>query len=500
MAALTKLVQVMPSALRERVDTLGEVTVRHRPRRPGGPTATRRPTSAILMALAQACRREDRLRFDYRTGDDRTSRRHVEPHRLVSLRNRWYLVAFDLDRDDWRTFRVDRVGPPGRDRLPAASTARRPTPPRSSPRASPCGSTSIQARVRFPVPPAVVAREIAPTVGVIEPDRADATTHGRRDRRRRRLDRPLPGRPAVPVRGPRPAEVRHEVAAHARRLLALRRRAGASDRVRSRCRGGGRARRPTAGRSTTRRTRRADGSSAREPQRRRCGGSRGTGRGPGGRLGRAQVHTDGRRPRRRVDERGAVVLRQGVEQRRRSGPGRVRSSGGMPTAAAMPEVPELARVARRGATRAWPRPARRRASGVQNSTQVGEHRRDRRRPSVGRDALGEVAPRAASSTSGCRPTSPRRPASMRRTQPRPSRCSTRAPVAGGEVHGRRLVLPGAVEAHQRGRAPPTMRATNDERPSASRRTTSSGTSATSTSSSGPTAGRRIASGVASSAP
>src|SRR4029077_13212189 len=107
---LAKLVQVMPSALRERIDTLGQVTVRLS--RARGPDDDQVTDIGILMALAQACRRMDRLRFDSRTGDDRASRRHVEPHRLVSLRNRWYLVAYDLDREDWRTYRIDRLGPP----------------------------------------------------------------------------------------------------------------------------------------------------------------------------------------------------------------------------------------------------------------------------------------------------------------------------------------------------------------------------------------------------
>ena len=172
-AALTKLAQVLPSALRERVDTLGEVTVRI------GRAPSIDPDSAtdvaVLMTLAQACRREERLRFDYRTGDDRTSRRHVEPHRLVSLRNRWYLVAFDLDREDWRTFRIDRVGPP-------ASTGVRST-PRPAPDAAALVAEGVavraydtRARVRLPVPPAVAAREIPPTVGVIERTRTGATS------------------------------------------------------------------------------------------------------------------------------------------------------------------------------------------------------------------------------------------------------------------------------------------------------------------------------------
>ena len=218
-AAMTKLLQVMPSALRDRVDTLGEVTVRigRTPASPDGPTAA---DVATLMALAQACRSEERLRFDYRTGDDRTGRRHVEPHRLVSLRNRWYLVAFDLDRDDWRTFRVDRVGPPVR------------TGVRSTPRPAPDAAAlvaegvavrvyDIQARVRVPVPPAVAAREIGPTVGVIETTRADATSTvvvigGDADWIARYLaSLPFP----FEVLGP--DEVRREVEALGRRLLGV---------------------------------------------------------------------------------------------------------------------------------------------------------------------------------------------------------------------------------------------------------------------------------------
>ena len=61
------------------------------------------------MTLAMCCRRGERVTFTYRTGDDRVTERRVEPHRLVSLGRRWYLVGFDLDRDDWRTYRVDRV-------------------------------------------------------------------------------------------------------------------------------------------------------------------------------------------------------------------------------------------------------------------------------------------------------------------------------------------------------------------------------------------------------
>jgi predicted DNA-binding transcriptional regulator YafY len=170
LAALTKLAQVLPSALRERVDTLAEMSVRLG--RPSAPD-TERTDTATLMALAQACRRSERVRFDYRTGDDRSSRRHVEPHRLVSLRARWYLVAFDVDRDGWRTFRVDRVGPPA------------PTGARSTERPAPDAAALVaegvavrvydtHARVRLPVAADVAARDIPPTVGIVEPA-ADGT-------------------------------------------------------------------------------------------------------------------------------------------------------------------------------------------------------------------------------------------------------------------------------------------------------------------------------------
>jgi predicted DNA-binding transcriptional regulator YafY len=61
--------------------------------------------------IATACRDHERLRFAYRSHEGESSRRLVEPHRLVHTGRRWYLVAWDVDRGDWRTFRVDRVEP-----------------------------------------------------------------------------------------------------------------------------------------------------------------------------------------------------------------------------------------------------------------------------------------------------------------------------------------------------------------------------------------------------
>jgi predicted DNA-binding transcriptional regulator YafY len=103
--ALSKVVQVMPPRLRRRVDALRSYTV------PavfgaGGPTLD----AGLLSTLAQACRDDERLRFGYRTRDGDERERSVEPHRLVSVGRRWYLVGWDLTRHDWRSFRVDRIG------------------------------------------------------------------------------------------------------------------------------------------------------------------------------------------------------------------------------------------------------------------------------------------------------------------------------------------------------------------------------------------------------
>ncbi|MFF5772790.1 helix-turn-helix transcriptional regulator [Streptomyces californicus] len=104
--ALAKLEQVLPSRLRHRVSALQNATV----------ALTRGDGSTIdprtLTTLASAVTGRERLRFAYLSGDGTPSKRLVEPCRLVSAGQRWYLVAYDLDREDWRTFRVDRVGEP----------------------------------------------------------------------------------------------------------------------------------------------------------------------------------------------------------------------------------------------------------------------------------------------------------------------------------------------------------------------------------------------------
>ena len=102
--ALTKLEQLLPSPLRRRVAALASTVVRY----PGrGPTVS----ADTLVAIAAATRERERLRFAYRDHAQARSRRLVEPHRLVHTGRRWYLVAWDCGRSDWRTFRVDRIEP-----------------------------------------------------------------------------------------------------------------------------------------------------------------------------------------------------------------------------------------------------------------------------------------------------------------------------------------------------------------------------------------------------
>jgi predicted DNA-binding transcriptional regulator YafY len=162
--ALAKLEQVLPVRLRHRVNALQTYTE---------PVPADRPAPAIeprvLTLLAAACRDQERLRFDYLGHDGSPGVRAVEPHRLVSWGRRWYLVAWDLDRQDWRTFRVDRITP------------RTPTGPRFPHREPPEGGAAAyvargvsaaawryRARVVVRAPAEVVTARINPAVGVVE--------------------------------------------------------------------------------------------------------------------------------------------------------------------------------------------------------------------------------------------------------------------------------------------------------------------------------------------
>ncbi|MCB5166389.1 YafY family transcriptional regulator [Streptomyces bambusae] len=164
--ALAKLEQVLPARLRHRVSTLQTATLALT----RGDGASIDPRTLTLAASAVAG--QEKLRFAYRAGDGAVSRRQVEPYRLVSTGRRWYLLAYDLDRADWRTFRVDRVSEPF------------PTGARFAPRELPMGGDALafvsrglrgqqeeyEAEVAFGVP----AGEVPGWLGVAEPEGADA--------------------------------------------------------------------------------------------------------------------------------------------------------------------------------------------------------------------------------------------------------------------------------------------------------------------------------------
>jgi len=166
--ALAKLEQVLPSRLRHRVSTLQSATTPLT----SGDGASIAPETLTVMASTVAGR--ERLRFAYRAADGTESRRLTEPYRLVSTDRRWYLVAYDLDRADWRTFRVDRVADP------FATGAR------FAPRELPTGSAaeylrrSMQRRhesyafeVTFAAPAESVAARLPTWMGTPEPLTAD---------------------------------------------------------------------------------------------------------------------------------------------------------------------------------------------------------------------------------------------------------------------------------------------------------------------------------------
>ncbi|HLX42774.1 MAG TPA: YafY family protein [Bryobacteraceae bacterium] len=102
--ALAKLEQVLPSRLRRRVASLHTFIV---PLGNIGPTVD----AQTLSVIAGACRDCQILRFGYQSRDGTASAREVEPHRLVHTGRRWYLAAWDTARNNWRTFRVDRIEP-----------------------------------------------------------------------------------------------------------------------------------------------------------------------------------------------------------------------------------------------------------------------------------------------------------------------------------------------------------------------------------------------------
>ncbi|MBB3724369.1 helix-turn-helix transcriptional regulator [Nonomuraea dietziae] len=161
--ALTKLQQMLPSRLRRRIDALGAATVSVAGR---GPTVD----AETLTVIAAAIRDHEQLRFDYEGHDGTASARTAEPHRLVYTGRRWYLLAWDTGRADWRTFRADRIRP------------RTPNGPRFTPRRPPSDAAThvvrgvastawrYPARVRLHAPLPQLSELLPPTAGLLHDD------------------------------------------------------------------------------------------------------------------------------------------------------------------------------------------------------------------------------------------------------------------------------------------------------------------------------------------
>jgi predicted DNA-binding transcriptional regulator YafY len=161
--ALTKLQAMLPSRLRHKITAFHATTL---------PLAGSSPGTVdpeLLTSIAAACRDQRQLRLQYQ-GRGGVTTRSVEPHRLVHTTHRWYLLAWDTDRGDWRTFRLDRIqGPLG---LPGARFTPRP-PPSDDAAAYVAQSISsapyrYQARILIHAPLEAVAERSSPAAGRLE--------------------------------------------------------------------------------------------------------------------------------------------------------------------------------------------------------------------------------------------------------------------------------------------------------------------------------------------
>ncbi|MFC6023186.1 helix-turn-helix transcriptional regulator [Plantactinospora solaniradicis] len=158
--ALAKLERILPTRLRQRAAALRLATV-------ALPDQVATVDPDVLTVIAEACQGSQQLRFGYRNRDGEPSSRTVQPHRLVHTGRRWYLVARDEDRDDWRTFRTDRIDDP------------RPTGTRFTPLDPPDAAAYVaesiaaapyrfRARVLVRAPAQVIAERIPPSTGIVE--------------------------------------------------------------------------------------------------------------------------------------------------------------------------------------------------------------------------------------------------------------------------------------------------------------------------------------------
>ena len=150
-----------PARLRKRLDALRTSIVRV-------PDTAPKVELGIVDTLAAACADHRVARLGYRDATGKTSRRDVEPHRLVLVGRRWYLAAWDQGKRDWRTFRIDRIAPPVEF---GAGFVPRPTPDDDVAayvtRSVATGPYRFQARVVLHVPVIVAKQTIAPAYGTL---------------------------------------------------------------------------------------------------------------------------------------------------------------------------------------------------------------------------------------------------------------------------------------------------------------------------------------------
>ena len=169
LSALTKLDRLLPGRVRAQVAAIRATTV-----------ALSRPAEALpadrLVPLARACESQQLVRFPYGAADGRHTERRAEPYRLVATDRRWYLLAYDLDRQDWRTFRVDRI-----EAVPEITGHTFVPRQLADPAGLVAGALSTapyryQAVIRVAAPAAEVESRVPPTVGQVQPAGEDAST------------------------------------------------------------------------------------------------------------------------------------------------------------------------------------------------------------------------------------------------------------------------------------------------------------------------------------
>lgn len=159
---MAKLDQVMPDRLRHKISAIRSSTEVL-------PWVTDAVAPDQLLAISGAIRDTVRLSFGYRSRKHDESTRRVEPYRLVATGRRWYLFAWDLDREDWRTFRIDRI------------TGAEPSTWRFRPRDSPDAGEFVHraisqavykyvARIRIAAPYDEIVARVPPSAGTVEPD------------------------------------------------------------------------------------------------------------------------------------------------------------------------------------------------------------------------------------------------------------------------------------------------------------------------------------------